>query len=497
MRQKSIFVILFIIILLFFVTRLINISLWPIFTDEAIYIRWSQIGSNDPNWWFISLTDGKQPLFTWIMMILFKILPQKLDALIIGRLVSVLAGFLGLTGILLLSYEIFKSIKISFFSALLYLICPFTLLYDRLALYDSLVSALYLWSAYLAVLLVRRLNFYISLLLGLILGLGLLTKSSAVFAIIMLPFSLLFINFSNNNVRIKIIKWLFYVIISTFIAVCLYELLRISPYYYIVGQKNQVFVYPLKEWITHPLLFFWGNFQGLWDWLITYLSLPIFILMIIALTNFRKIKENIYILSLCFLPLISLSLFAKVLYPRFILFMTVPLLMLASQVLVYVYNYFGKQIIGLFLMIIIFFPSFWISYFIIINPLYAQIPWSDRSQLMDDWPAGGGIKEAVEYFRKASEHQKIIIFTDGSFGLLPYGLEIYLNNNANIKIIGLWPLPKEIPNIILTSIKDEPTYLVLNQESLLPGISWKATLLQSYQKGVRNNRFLKIYQFVK
>ena len=54
---------------LFAATRLTHLATLPIFTDEAIYIRWSQIGMRDANWRFISLTDGKQPMFTWIMMI--------------------------------------------------------------------------------------------------------------------------------------------------------------------------------------------------------------------------------------------------------------------------------------------------------------------------------------------------------------------------------------------------------------------------------------------
>jgi len=53
----------------YFATRLFNLTLMPIFTDEAIYIRWSEIALYDPTWRFISLSDGKQPLMIWLMMI--------------------------------------------------------------------------------------------------------------------------------------------------------------------------------------------------------------------------------------------------------------------------------------------------------------------------------------------------------------------------------------------------------------------------------------------
>src|SRR6266705_3402180 len=50
------------LVVLFFITRFFNILSLPIFTDEAIYIRWAQIALHDANWRFISLTDGKQPM---------------------------------------------------------------------------------------------------------------------------------------------------------------------------------------------------------------------------------------------------------------------------------------------------------------------------------------------------------------------------------------------------------------------------------------------------
>src|SRR5688572_22984012 len=97
------------ILTLFFFTRFYNILSLPIFTDEAIYIRWAQIAANDAAWRFISLTDGKQPMYVWIAMILMKLIE---DPLLAGRLVSVLAGLGTMIGIFFLTSEIFKNRKI-------------------------------------------------------------------------------------------------------------------------------------------------------------------------------------------------------------------------------------------------------------------------------------------------------------------------------------------------------------------------------------------------
>src|SRR5258706_6402847 len=91
------------ILIIFFFTRFYHILSLPIFTDEAIYVRWSQIASNDAAWRFISLTDGKQPMYVWITMVLMKLIH---DPLLAGRTVSVIAGFFSMVGLFFLTNEI-------------------------------------------------------------------------------------------------------------------------------------------------------------------------------------------------------------------------------------------------------------------------------------------------------------------------------------------------------------------------------------------------------
>src|SRR3989344_1220918 len=126
----------------YFFLRLYRIMSLPIFTDEAIYVRWSQIARFDASWRFISLTDGKQPLFVWISMTFMRIVD---DPLLASRLVSVGAGFLTMIGLFFLGREIFKNRWVGILSSATYLIYPFALVYDRMALYESLIGALMVW----------------------------------------------------------------------------------------------------------------------------------------------------------------------------------------------------------------------------------------------------------------------------------------------------------------------------------------------------------------
>ena len=157
-----------VVLVLYAMTRLVHLTALPIFTDEAIYIRWSQIGMRDANWRFISLTDGKQPMFTWIMMLLLKVFEGN-DPLFVGRLTSVVAGMATLVGLWLVSHELFRDKRIAWLTSVMYIIVPFSAWYDRIALYDSLVSTFSVWSLYASVLLVRYLRFDTALMLGMVL----------------------------------------------------------------------------------------------------------------------------------------------------------------------------------------------------------------------------------------------------------------------------------------------------------------------------------------
>ncbi len=79
------------IVLLFSMTRLIHLTILPIFTDEAVYIRWAKMINEDfSNIWIPILIDNKKPLLMWLISIFLDISENPLWA---GRFVSVIAGF--------------------------------------------------------------------------------------------------------------------------------------------------------------------------------------------------------------------------------------------------------------------------------------------------------------------------------------------------------------------------------------------------------------------
>src|SRR3989338_6414648 len=93
-------------LLVFGFTRLYNLDLIPIFADEAIYIKWAQLMAYDWHHLFVPLTDGKTPLFMWLLAPLLRL---NFDPLITGRMLSAAAGLGTVAGIYFLARKLFEA----------------------------------------------------------------------------------------------------------------------------------------------------------------------------------------------------------------------------------------------------------------------------------------------------------------------------------------------------------------------------------------------------
>lgn len=453
--------VLAILTIIYFVSRFINILSLPIFTDEAIYIRWAQIAKQDANWRFISLTDGKQPMFIWLMMVSLRFIQ---DPLLAGRIVSVGAGFFTLIGMYFLGKEVFKSSKIGLISSALYVIFPMSLVYDKMALYDSLVGTFAVWGLLLIIILARTVRLDVALLLGMTVGGGVLTKTNGFFNIYLLPLSLILFNWKEKNIKKRLIKWLGLSVVAVVMAYSFYSILRLSPFFHIITEKNAIFVYPLKDWLDHPFNFFIGNWKAFWDWTIRYLTWPLLALAVLSFfVNKSFFREKVILFLWFILPIIALGLFGRTIYPRFIFFMLLPLLPLVAFSLVNIKTKAKKTYLFIIFCILVFLLPLKTDFLILTDFSRAYIPLSDIKQYRSDWPSGGGIKESVDFFKKEAEKEKIYVATQGTFGLMPFAYEIYLVQNPNIEIEGFWPVDDKIPQKILEKSKKVSTYFVFYQ----------------------------------
>ena len=473
-------------------TRLVNLKLIPIFTDEAIYTFWAQVALDDPAHRFISLQDGKQPLFIWLAAILQKFIS---DPLIASRMVSVFAGFGSIIGIYLLAKELFSE-KVAKIAAVFYLILPFTLLYDKLALVDSLLTMFGIYAVFLSVKMAKNPKLDLALLNGFAIGAAMITKSAGNFFLYLLPFSLILFDFSQKNSKQNLTKWIGFSAVTLIISQVIYNMLRLSPLFYVIERKNYEFIRPLSAVAKEPFLHFFSNVESLLGWLISYIGVFLFIIFLCSILYglFQKERRIIYLSILVVVPFVAESLFNQILYPRFILFYFPPVILAISYAVV---NFMGvspkwnKILIFIFVASIAF-PAVK-SFLLLTNPPISKIPQSDANQYFNDWPAGYGVNEVVGVLRKESQNKEVYIGTQGTFGLYPYALNIYFRNNKNVHIFSYWPVnPEELPGEILEYAKNNKTYFVFNEnqkEIKNPNLS----LVAKYQKGIGNS-FMRLYE---
>ncbi len=485
---KGDFVFFALIILLFFGTRLINLLIIPIFTDEAIYLRWSQIMAHDASLRYLPLSDGKPPLFMWLVSFAIRGAPF-LDYLFAGRLVAVFAGFFGLIGVYFTSRVLFKEKLVANFAAIFYLIIPFTLFYDRIALADSLLAAFGIWSIGLGVLLAKTLRLDVALILGWIIGLGLLTKTPAIFFIMIQP--LLFFTVRKFKFA-DIVKFLLLVGVAFVESQIIFSILRLFPLFHMLGQKNHEFTLSLAEFLQNPFALFFGNIKSLLSWEVGYLTIPVVILILFAVV--MAIKKRFLpplILTLIFLGfVISMASFNKVIFVRYLLTFTPALFLVAAYGLFELQALIKNKYFKILAIAFFFVWPITISMDLLTNPIQAQIPKSDSDQYLHSWPAGFGVVEVRDYL--ANVPGKSIVLTEGTFGLMPYALELYQSDYPNTQIKPYWPLPNTPPEDILKSSKDTQIFVLMYQNQNKPA-NWNMTEVLRFRQG-NGNDYLRLYK---
>ncbi|MCW1949729.1 MAG: glycosyltransferase family 39 protein [Candidatus Shapirobacteria bacterium] len=482
----------FILVGLYFFTRLQNLTAIPVFGDEAIYIRWSQIIKNEETLRFIPQTDGKQPLFMWITAILLRF---HYDPLVTGRFVSVSAGFLLLLGIFFTTCIIIdffnpsrdpikfirESIRDNFYygflSSLIYLFIPFTFFFDRLAVPDNLLSAFGIWSLFLSLLLAKFRRLDLSMLLGITLGLAWLTKSPAIYFVALSIFTFFIFNFKRINSY-------YLPIISSIIAFFIYNILRLGPQFNMIALRNKDYVWGLSEIIKHPLDPLTPHLHDTLAIFSQYISWPVLIFALIGLFLFFFYQKNTHLFVLLawgLLPLLANSAIAKVFTARYILFIIPSFLVLISIGLsVFFKNNLSRIIFTLILLI----PNlFWLQK-ISLDPFNVQLL-STESGYISGWTSGWGIKNSADFLKERSKSVNVIVGTEGSFGTLPDGLQIYTDGTKQLTIIGLGLGFTSIPNNLVNARNfGDEVYLSINKSRLsLSSLEQdKLELVSSFQK---------------
>lgn len=436
--------------------HIFGLTNFPVFADEAIYLRWSQSAVRDSQYLFLPMLDGKPPLHAWLLAP-FMFLPNTLWG---GRLLSVLLSGIALIGIgwLLKSLGAKKQSLIA--GSLFFIVTPFWFFHAHLALAEMLLCTAWIWMLGSAVRLVqtgrRRFIFFF----GACFGAALWTKTTALFfipAVAALPYVLH--RTKQKDAYRKLI-------IGGLVGLLIFAALRISPLFPSLFSRSEDYTFSVKELLAgewRHVLF--STIPNAVLWMITYLT------PFALIAAFFAAKKSIRWWWIAFLFSTPIVVLGKVLSPRYLLPAAVPLTVLVA---------FGfeslrsrrQKILTIFLTIGWMLMSFNFDLRVLFSPNTVPFVQVDRHQYLEDWSSGHGLTQVAEYIKNRARQSsaEIIVATEGNFGSLPDGLTTQMFRKpefSKVRVEGIGVPVREIPAWIEEALNNgSEAYLVVNNVRL-------------------------------
>jgi len=415
----------------------------PLYLDEGIYLSWASLINQSKDFAYLSLQDGKTPLFFWFISYLGPLLGNYL---LVGRLISVFAGLITVISWIIIFYKNFD-FKKSLLYLYLFLITPFGFLIERMALSDSLLMAFASLSLMFLILSKNVLSdnknksnfkFFLYIVFsGISLGFSYATKTTTRLFLVTYLFIALFwvIIFLKNKKIKKIILFSFGILIFMFFYREIISLFRVGGHvlWSSIEEKEKLMIYSPKEILgritDNPLSIF--NYVPLvFEYLKVYIS-GILIFLLIGIYRLIYLKENRKFLWLIFYWLFitaAICLSGKVMASRYI-YVTYPIIIAMAvfgiDYLLLLKNKFYKIFVYLILIIVL-----GQSCLLVFVPQKAIYSKDDQSYFVSSALTAIGLPEVIDYF-KYQDKSKVLVGVCGTWGV-PEGSEIILRE-AGIK----------------------------------------------------------------
>jgi hypothetical protein len=465
--------------------RFTNLNSLPVFADESIYVRWSQVMRAESTLRFLPLSDGKQPLFMWATIPFLKIFTY--DPLLAGRFLSALCGLATAMGVALAAHILFRRTTTSLIAGLLWMTIPYAVFFDRMALADSMLTCFIIWTFVLSTLSLIHKRLDLAMLAGFTLGFAWLTKSPAIFSFILIPISLIL---TKNQLKpsLQLIKLLALITVTYVIAFAMYNILRLGPEFHMIAIRNKDYLYPISEVLRHPTSPLIGHLKDTFGFLFYELT-PIGLLFLVGSIFTEKVhlKPRLILLAWFLLPLLAECFLAITLTARYLLF-TIPFaIILIAHFIVHVGDRTSKHFLVAVAALLVIIPSAVIDAQLIFAKDMAPLPRVERSGYLEEWTAGQGIKEVSKYIRSVAQTGPVVVGSEGFFGTPFSALEMYLNGVSNVRIVGVGVQVDSVSDKLSSATKDNQVFLVVNSTRFHNSDPAKIglQLIKSFPKAIR------------
>lgn len=476
--SKHFLIVISILLIFYFGTHLFGLTRLPVFADEAIYIRWSQLILDEPaRYLFFALNDGKTPLFIWQLVPFISVFNNPLFG---ARLLAVLGGLLQTVAIVWFIKELKGGKMAQLLGALMTMLLPFWFFHHRMALMDGWLSV---WLTLTLVALLKAINLKSAkwaVFSGLFLGASFLTKVPAVLFIPALAVMTLFRPLSKSYLML-VTKQL---ALSTGIGLLIFGLLGVSPAFPQLFARGGDFLYSLTDvtrgiWLTTVF-----NVPNYLNYFWHYATPGGMILAVLSVFVVKNKRMSLVLIASFLSFCIPIALMGKVVFPRYLfpamIFLTAAAALAAEQLVVSEQK--RMKALGAFLLGVTLLYSLFFAVPAVTEPNDIPFVSADRVQYLNEWSSGHGIKQIYEKLLLAAATEKVAVATEGYFGTLPDGLVLYLHNQnvQNIAVEGVGQPVRGIPQYLIDkSAEYDRLWLVVNSHRLFVDLPSNA-LLQEY-----------------
>jgi len=471
-EKKSWYFFLAVLIALYLLTHLLSLTFLPVFADEAIYIRWSQLIIDDwRQYLFFPLNDGKTPLQMWLMVPLIRLFPDPLFA---GRLLSVIVGMVQVFVIGAFVRSLGGKRLAQAIGMILVTVLPFWYFHHRMALIDGVLTlglacvALGLVNiiASIEVSQYRKATWW-TVFTGICFAASLWTKVPALF---LSPVFTLFVflpTVHKRNIRQVLSYRVMYLGAAGLLGLLLFLTMKLHPAFGQLFGRGEDFTFSLNEVLAGQWKTSIDNVVRVTYWNGSYLSYGVLVACVLSLFLSKHRQRNALLLLSAVAFASPFIIFGKVLAPRYFVPVAIFLTTLTALTLEeciekkrLVHNVItGLVILSISLTVIPFLG------YSLLDPDKIPFVANDREQYLTEWSSGHGIKEATQFILEASKYDRIFVSTEGFFGTLPDGILMYLHNQdvTNVEVIGIgqpiFGLPEEV---IQKGERAKHTYVIVN-----------------------------------
>ncbi len=408
----------------FVATRLWRLAILPAFIDESLHISWALEA-----WpfWRRVFASGK-PLQLLLGSLVVGWVPSPLLGL---RMLSALAGGAAMWSVFVLANRWFGRTA-GLLGALFYVVCPFALFHDRLAVADVFLSAAAGWVLVASLDLAAARSVGVGL--GVFLGLGILAKALGVVLLTTPPLALLAMGAPG---RVWKRLWVPYAVAGAIAGWPLWFFLRKTAE---LGEKAALgaeggdLAVALDNAASAALV--------LAEWWTWGISAVVCVGLLIALRRHRGVGLVFLWSVLASTVLVALT--ARVWYPRYLLFATGPALAAAGLGAASMLRAVPARMrwLAVAALLVAGYQALRLDVALLINPASALLPEADLRQYVNGWSSGYGIREAAEYVRSRSAQAggRVLVVVPrlherGVF----LGLKTYLRSAPGIRLVEGWP----------------------------------------------------------